>query len=391
MIIQTEAQFTSGAYGKRELALVRGQDCTVWDADGNAYLDCVAGISVANVGHCHPRVVTAVQQQAATLLTCPEMFYNDQRAQLLERLVSLLPRDEGRHLNRLFLCNSGTEAVEGAIKFARLSTGRTGIIATMRGFHGRTMGSLSATHKASYRKPFGPLVPDFQHVRYGDDIALADKINENTAAVLLEIIQGEGGIRTAPASYFQAVRRLCDEHGALLIIDEVQTGFGRTGRWFACEHMGIVPDLMALGKAMAGGVPMGAVAIADHIQNISAGVHGSTFGGNPLACSAALATLSILEDENLVARSAELGAWFCEQLVALELPLVREVRGLGLMIGIECRQRVYPIVQRLMAQGMLTLTAGSTVLRLLPPLTITRQQLQTVLDTLAQVLQPEVA
>jgi acetylornithine/LysW-gamma-L-lysine aminotransferase len=380
--IQLEQTYTSGVYGKRDFAIVRGEGARIWDENGNEYIDCVAGIGVANVGHCHPSVAFAIAQQAQRLITCQEMFYNDRRAQLLEKLVSILP--DG--LDRIFLCNSGTEAVEGAIKFARLSTGRTGIVAAMRGFHGRTYGSLSATHKKQYRKPFAPLVPGFNHVPFENIDRLRTAVTTETAAVILEVVQGEGGVRPGSADYFQAVRQICDETGALLIIDEVQTGFGRTGRWFGSEHVGITPDLMALGKAIAGGVPMAAIALGPRVAELPTSVHGSTFGGNPLACAAAIATLQTIEKENLVNRSAELGAHFLERLQQIESPLIRDVRGLGLMVGIELKVHAMPIVNALMARGVMTLTAGTTVLRLLPPLVITREELNQVVEAIEVVL-----
>lgn len=380
--IELENSHTSGVYGKREVAIVRGEGAVVWDENGRSYLDCVAGISVANVGHAHPTVVAAIARQAQTLITCPEMFYNDQRARLLEKLTAVLPGD----LDRLFLCNSGTEAVESAIKFARLATGKSGIVATMRGFHGRTLGALSATHNPKYRDPFAPLLPGFTHVPYGNLGKLAAAMDDETAAVLLEPVQGEGGVRPGDFGYLQAVRALCDERGVLLILDEVQTGFGRTGQWFACQHANVVPDLLTLGKAIAGGVPMGAVGIGARVTGLKPGLHGSTFGGNPLACAAALATLEVYEAEQLVARSARLGVYLQERLAEINSPLIREVRGLGLMVGIELRIRASQVVEKLMERGILTLTAGATVLRLLPPLVITEAQLDEVVEAIAAVL-----
>ena len=380
--IQLEQQYTSGVYGKRDLAIVRGEGALIWDDEGNEYIDCVAGIGVANVGHCHPAVSAAIAAQAQQLITCQEMFYNDKRAQLLAALVSVLPSG----LDRIFLCNSGTEAIEGAIKFARLSTGRTNIVAAMRGFHGRTYGALSATHKKDYRNSFLPLVPGFSHVPFENIEKMRTAVTAETAAIILEVVQGEGGVRPGSTDYFQAVRQLCDETGALLIIDEVQTGFGRTGRWFASEHVGIVPDMMALGKAIAGGVPMGAIAIGSRVTELPTGVHGSTFGGNALACAAAIATLQVIQEENLVERSAELGAYFQERLEQIDSPLIREIRTIGLMVGIELKVRAMPIVNELMARGVMTLTAGPTVLRLLPPLVITRAQLDSVVEILEAVL-----
>ena len=375
-----EAQYSSGVYGKRENVIVRGSGARIWDDQGRSYIDCVAGIGVANVGHCHPKVVQAIAEQAATLITCQEMFYNDRRADLMQQLAQIMPGD----LERFFLCNSGTEAIEGAIKFARLSTGRPNIVAAMRGFHGRTLGSLSATHKEHYRQPFLPLVPGFSHVPFGRIDALQDAVTEDCAAVILEVVQGEGGVRLGAPEYFQQVQEICRLRGALLIIDEVQTGFGRTGRWFAFQHMGIQPDLVCMGKAIAGGVPMGAIAIGSRVSTLPVGVHGSTFGGNPLACAAALATIRVLDEENLIEQSAKLGAYFLEQLQRIESPQIREVRGLGLMIGIELKIRVMPLVKTLADQGVQLLMAGPTVLRLLPPLVITQEEIDEVVEAIAQ-------
>ena len=362
--------------------MVRGRGARVWDADGREYIDCMAGHGVANLGHCHPAVTAAIQQQAATLVTCSETLYNDQRAALLAELTARTPGD----LNRVFLCNSGAEAVEGAIKVARLLTGRTDLVATMRGFHGRTLGALSATWDEKYRKPFLPLVPGFSHVPFNDLEAMAAAVTGNTAGVLVEVVQGEGGVRPADADYLQGLRRLCDERGALLIVDEVQTGLGRTGRWFACEHAGLVPDLLCLGKTLGGGIPMGAVVWREALGALPEGVHGSTFGGNPLACAAGRAVLRVLADEDLPARAARLGVRLLADLGALDSPLVREVRGRGLLVGVELRQRVTPILKALMERGVLALPAGPTVLRLLPPLVIEEADLERVVEAVAASL-----
>jgi len=384
-ILQLETQYTSGVYGKRAVALVRGQGARVWDAAGRRYIDCTAGIGVANVGHSHPKIVATIAEQAATLITCPEFVYNDRRAELLSRLAAILPGE----LNRIFLCNSGTEAVEGAIKFARLSTGRPGVVAAMRGFHGRTFGALSATHNKAYRDPFGPLVPGFSHVPFNNIERLEMTLTDETAAVLIEVVQGEGGVRPASYEWLKTVQQLCRRQGVLLIVDEVQTGYGRTGRMFAVEHFGIEPDLLCLGKAMAGGVPMGAIGIGPRVAELPVGVHGSTFGGNPLACAAAIAVLDIFEQEGLAALAAERGLYLQERLRGLNLPIVRDVRGLGLMVGVELRTRVMPAILRLMDHGVLALNAGPTTLRLLPPLVISEDELDTVVDTVAAVLQEE--
>ncbi len=377
-----EARYTSGLYAKRPLTIVRGQGAQVWDDQGRAYIDCVAGHGVANIGHSHPKVVEALHAQAERIITCPEMFYNDTRARLLERLGTLVPGME-----RVFLCNSGTEAVEAAIKFARFSTGRPGIVAAMRGFHGRTLGSLSATWNKKYRAPFQPLVPEFSHVPYNKPEALRAAVTENTAAVLLEAVQGEGGIHPATPEFLQAAEAVCRERGALLIIDEIQSGMGRTGKMFAFQHTEVQPDLVTMAKGIAGGVPMGAVLIGERVAPLQPGIHGTTFGGNPLAAAASLATLEVLAEERLPERAAEMGAYFMERLRAIESPLIREVRGQGLMIGVELKRKVAPVIQALMAHGVLALPAGMTVVRFLPPLVITQTQIDAVVTAFEAALE----
>src|SRR5712691_5166585 len=330
--IDLENTYTSGVYSKRPVVIVRGNGALVWDAEGREYIDCTAGYGVASIGHGRPELAAALAVQAQRLVTCPEIVYNDVRARLLERLARLTP--DG--LTRIFLCNSGTEAVEGALKFARIATGRTGIVAALRSFHGRTMGALSATWEPHYREPFAPLIPGVSHIRYNDLAAAEAAINEQTAAVMIELVQGEGGVHVASQEYVHGLASLCHERGALLIVDEVQTGFGRTGRLFACNHYDLQPDILCLAKSLAGGFPMGAVCLGPRVMEsgrITRGIHGSTFGGNPLACAAALATLDILEREALAERAAALGSLALERLNALRTPLIREVRGKGLLLG----------------------------------------------------------
>ncbi len=460
-ILSLESAHTSGVYPKRPLAIVRGAGARVWDAEGREYIDCVAGQGSANLGHAHPAIVAAITAQAATLITCPEIFYNDRRAELLVRLAEIAPAG----LERAFLCNSGTEAVEAAIKFARLSTGRTGTVATVRGFHGRTLGALSATWNRDYRAPFEPLVPGFSHVPYNDLPALEQAVTDQTAAVLLEVVQGEGGVHPGTAEFLLGAQQFCRERGALLIVDEIQTGFGRTGRLFACEHTGLAPDLLTVAKSMAGGLPMGACLIGPRVTGIRPMTHGSTFGGNPLACAAALAVIEVLTSpftplpsqgggggvgepltsppdplsceergsktppslarkrvgglgepptsppdplsceergnmtppslagkgggglgETLPQRAARLGEGLQARLRAIPSPLIRDVRGLGLMVGIELKVKVTPILQRLQTLGVLALPAGATVLRLLPPLMIEEGDLERVVEAIEQTL-----
>lgn len=373
-IISVETTHTSGVYPKRPVAIVRGRGARVWDAEGNEYIDCVGGQGAANLGHAHPAITAAICEQAAQLISCPEIFYNDRRAELLAALAEVAPAG----LQRAFLCNSGAEAVEAAIKFARLSTGRSQIVACQRGFHGRTLGALSATWEPKYREPFEPLVPGFRHVPYNAVDALEQAVDDQTAAVLVEVVQGEGGVRPGDPAFLLAAQRLCRERGALLIVDEVQTGYGRTGRLFACQHYGLEPDLMPIAKSMAGGLPMGACLIGPRVGELGKQTHGSTFGGNPLACAAALATLEAMAAEDLPGRAARLGSWLLERLRAIRSPLIREVRGLGLLVGIELKVKVTPILQGLQARGVLALPAGAAVLRLLPPLVIEQGDLEQV-------------
>jgi acetylornithine/LysW-gamma-L-lysine aminotransferase len=381
-VIALESAHTSGVYPKRPIAIVRGEGAHLWDADGREYIDCVGGQGAANLGHANPAVAAAIRDQAERLISCPEIFPNDQRAAYMAELLETMPIG----MERMFLCNSGAEAVEGAIKFARLLTGRTNIVATVRGFHGRTMGALSATWEPKYREPFEPLIPGVRHVPYDRIDALEAAVDEQTAAVLLELVQGEGGVRPASPEYVAGVEQLCCERGALLIVDEVQTGFGRTGRLWACEHFGITPALLVAAKSIGGGVPLGAIAIYGNLGALPQASHGSTFGGNPLACAAGRAALRYLVEHDLPRQAAEKGAYLVERLRARRLPKVREVRGLGLLVGLELKERVQPALQALMERGVLALPAGPNVLRLLPPLVIEYADLDRVVTEIGAVL-----
>ena len=379
--LEIENQHAAGVYAKRNIVLVRGSGALLYDEQGREYIDCVGGQGVANLGHAHPAIAEAIAVQAQTLISCPEMFYNDARATLTARLTALLPG-----LWRVFLCNSGTEAVEAAIKFARVSTGRAEIVAAMRAFHGRTFGALSATWNKRYRQPFEPLVPGFSHVAYNNLEKLDQVVTEDTAAVILEVVQGEGGVHPGSAEFLHGAQAVCRKQGAMFILDEVQTGFGRTGKMFALEHYGLQPDLLCLAKSIAGGVPMGAVLVGERVGEIPTGIHGSTFGGNPLAAAASLAALDVLEKEGLPERAAQSGAYLLARLRDIRSPLIRDVRGMGLMVGIEIKQKVAPYLQELMERGVLALPAGLTVIRLLPPLVISKEQLDRVVEALQEVL-----
>ncbi len=381
-IQQLESQYTTGLYVKRPIAIVRGKGARVWDSDGKEYIDCVGGQGTANVGHANPAVADAIAEQARTLISLTEVFYNDKRAHVEEKLCAISPN----RANRVYLCNSGTEAIEAAIKFARYSTARTGIVAMMRGFHGRTMGALSATWDPKYREPFMPLVPDFSHVPFDNLDKAREAISDKTAGVIVEVVQGEGGVRPGSREFLLGLQNLCRERGALLIIDEVQTGFGRTGKMFASEHFGLEGDLVCVAKSIAGGLPMGAVMLGERVKKLEPMLHGSTFGGNPLACAAAIAAIDFMEQERLPARAAELGEYAKGRLQRIESPLIREVRGMGLLLGVELKKKVTPFLLALLERGVLALPAGPNVLRLLPPLVIEKADLDKVVDEIEFVL-----
>ena len=368
-------------YPRREVVLVKGKGARLWDDQGNEYIDMAAGISVANIGHGNEKVAQAISEQVATLITCPNTFYNDKKALFLEKLFGIAPKN----LTRAFLTNSGTEAVEAAIKFARLNSGKTKFIAAMKGFHGRTMGALSATYKKEYREGFEPLVPGFSFVPYNNFEKLAEAVDNDTAAIILEPVQGEGGINVGNKEYFQKVRQLCDEKNIFLIIDEIQSGFCRTGKMFAIEHLGIEADMMTVAKSIAGGFPMGALLCSDKIK-VEKSKHGSTFGGNPLACSAGIASIDFMTENKLWEEAEAKGKYFKEKLEKLQLSKIREIRIIGLMIGIELKDKVQPVIIELLNKGIISLPAGTTVLRMLPPLVISYEDLDTVAEKLAEVL-----
>ncbi len=378
---QLEKDYGVALQAKRDLVAVRGQGALLYDENDVEYIDCVGGIGVASLGHAHPRLVEAIQRQAEILITCPNILYNDQRSRLLAKLIEISPSS----LGRAYLCNSGAEAIEAALKFSRLHTGRTHFVTAMRGFHGRTMGAVSATYTPKYRKAFEPLVPGFDYVPFNKIDQLDAQINEQTAGVLLELVQGEGGVNPIDADYIAAARELCSARGALLIIDEIQTGFCRTGRLFACNHFDLQPDIMCVAKAMGGGVPIGATLLNGEIQ-LEPGLHGTTFGDNPLACAAALAAIEVYQEDRLDQRAAELGDYFETELRVAELGQVRALRRLGLMIGIELKQKVQAKLAELLQHRVVALPAGPNVIRLLPPLVIEKQQIDRVVAVLREIL-----
>ncbi len=367
---------------RHALEIVRGEGAQLWDSAGRRYLDLGASHGTANVGHANPEVVAALARQARELLQLAGSFASPVRTEFIRALTATLPAP----LDRVFLSNSGTESVEAAIKFARSATGRPRIVAAMRGFHGRTLGALSATWRPEFRAPFEPLVPEFAHVPFNDAAALAAAVDDRTAAVLLEPVQGEGGVHPAAEGYLRDARAIASAHGALLILDEVQTGLGRTGRFWALERSGIVPDIVTAAKSLAGGVPIGATVTTGAVESAFRGSHQSTFGGNPLACAAGIAALEYARRERLAERAERLGEIARLRLAGLPESVVREVRGVGLMIGIELRGRAAPHLEALRSQGYLAISGGANVIRLLPPLVISEEDWVGALGALREIL-----
>lgn len=378
-----EDTYEIDVYPRRDIVLVRGKKSKLYDENGKEYIDCASNIGVSNIGHANEVIAQALFDQYMKIGNCYSMFYNDIRGEFAKKLIDLAPGN----LNKVFFCNSGSEAVEAAIKFARASTNKSKIICGIRGFHGKTMGALAATWDKEYQNPFMPMLQGFIHVPFNNFEKLESVVDNNTCAVLLEIIQGEGGVRVGNKNYFKKVRKICDERDIILIIDEVQTGFGRTGKMFACEHFDVIPDILCLAKSIAGGIPMGAVICNNKIK-IPKKSHTSTFGGNPVACAAALASLEFIEKENLPQKATILGEYFLNGLRKIQSnnPRILEVRGMGLMIGIELNEKAGPFVNPLMERGVIVLLAGPRVIRLLPPLVITKDEIDIVLKAINDVL-----
>ncbi|MDZ7801620.1 MAG: acetylornithine/succinylornithine family transaminase [Trueperaceae bacterium] len=382
-ILERDARRNSGLWSP-SAAFVRGEGVRLYDADGNTYLDLMAGIAVASLGHAHPDLTRAICEQAGRLTVSPQNLANDVRTDFLEALFELAPAP----LARAFLCSSGSEANEAAIKWARTATGRTRFVAFKRGFSGRTLGALPLTWTKAYREPFEPLATQVDFVPYGDAAALEEAVGDETAAVLMEPVQGEGGIHPADEQVVQAARRVTRERGALLIFDEIQSGAGRTGRFLAHEHFGVEADAVTMAKGLGGGVPIGALLMSEEVaRSMPKGGHGTTFGGNPLASAAGLAVVNALKG-GLLAHVREVGEHFRDGLdrLAGEEPRIREVRGMGLMLGVELKEKVAPLLDALRARGVLAINAGPTVLRLVPPLVITRGEVDEALEALRGAL-----
>jgi acetylornithine aminotransferase len=386
--IEKSDKYIMRTYGRYPIVPVRGEGCRLWDADGKEYLDFLGGVAVNNLGHCHPKVVAALQKQAAELIHCSNYYQIPQQIELAELLCNHSFADKA------FFCNSGAEANEAAIKLARkysrdtYGPERYEIITAADSFHGRTMATVSATGQEKVQRFFDPLLHGFKHVPFDDIDALEAAVTPTTCAIMLEPIQGEGGVNVPSPGYFQEVRRICDKHNLILVFDEVQVGMGRTGKLFAYEHFDIVPDIMTLAKALAGGAPIGTMLATDrYAAAFVPGTHGSTFGGNPLVCAAAIATVRTILEDGILNRCEELGEYLEGELESLQhkYPFVKEVRGIGLMIGMSLDIPAGDIVKKGHERGVLLNVVHDTVLRFVPPLTVTKQEINQMIAILGGI------
>jgi acetylornithine/LysW-gamma-L-lysine aminotransferase len=376
----TEEELASGVYAKRNVEIVSAKGSCLWDSEGKMYIDMGASYGVCNVGHCNPEVREAIKHQAENLFYISSTYPNPVRAELLEKILSIAP--EG--MARTFLCNSGTESVEAALKFAIQHTKKTKIIAALRGFHGRTFGSLSLTWNPKYREGLEDVLLPVKFVKFNDAEAVKEAVDDKTAAVILEPVQGESGVNIPDKGYLRSVRDICTDKGALFIADEVQTGLGRTGKMFAIEHDEVVPDIMCIGKSLGGGIPIAATVLHENLGTMKKGSHGSTFSGNPLACAAACAAIDFIIKKDLPARAADIGQYFLEQLRSLPSPVIREVRGLGLMLAVELKSKNFPYLNTLLQKGITPIPSGSTIIRFLPPLVIEREDVDKTITALQE-------
>ena len=384
----SEDQFMGNLYQRFPVTIEKGVGAHVWDVDGKEYIDCMGGYGVALVGHKNERVNNAIKEQIDKIITVHSSLYNKTREEFLTTLIGLAPKG----LTQVHLNNSGAEAIEAAMKFARKFTGKKGMVAMKGSYHGKSFGALSLTFNPKYRKAFAPLVEKVSFASYGDIESLRSVVDDDTAFIILEPIQGESGIIVAPEGFLQEVRKLCNEKGIVLIFDEIQAGLGRTGRLWACDHWNTAPDILCLAKGIAGGVPMGATLVRpDILASISKGEHSSTFGGNPISCAAGAAALKAITEDGLIENSEKMGELFKEGLEKLKEKhqMIREIRGKGLMIGIEMKFEVKDILFGLIKKGVLMLYSGRNILRILPPLVISEDDVTKVLHALDLVLTEE--
>ncbi|MFH1037743.1 MAG: aspartate aminotransferase family protein [PVC group bacterium] len=380
-------RFVLNTYTRNPVVIVRGEGSRVWDAEGKEYLDFFPGWGVSSLGHCHPRVVAAVRDQAGRLLHMPNNFFNELQGRLARVII------EKSFPGKVFFGNSGAEANEGAIKLARrfgAPDGRFEIITMKASFHGRTLAAVTATGQEKYHSGFGPLIPGFRYVRLNELAELEKALSERTVAVMLELIQGEGGVIPARPDFVGAVREICDRKNLLMIVDEVQTGMGRTGEYFAFQAYGVEPDLMTLAKALGGGLPIGAMVVQDRLAGVlTPGTHASTFGGSPLVCAAGLAVFQAMEEEKIIENVRGRGEHLRRSLDGLraEFPVIQEVRGMGLMLGMECDRECKPVVDSCLAKGLIVNCTAGNVLRLMPACTITKEEIDRGVEILREVLQ----
>lgn len=378
-----EDEYLIPLYAKRGLCFTHGEGIYLYDQDGKKYIDFMTHYGVNILGHAHPSIIEALSRQVKKMSNSHMSFYSDVRGRFLQKLVEVTNSDS---LNKVFFSNSGTESVEAALKFARVASKRSGVVAAKWGYHGRTFGSLAATGSKKYQKPYKPMLEHFSHVPYGDADLLNEAIDENVGAVILEPIQGEAGIHVSTRQYMQEVRKICNEKNVILVFDEVQTAF-RTGNWFAWQDMGIEPDIFAVSKGVANGFPMAVTVVTKQISEmIPKGTHGNTFGGNPMSCAVALETFRLIENERLLESSREVGSYFKECLFELSSPLIREVRGKGLMVAVELKQKVSKYAKRLQEAGVITIPTGATTLRFLPPIIVSKEDIDEVITILKDVL-----
>lgn len=387
-MILNEDSYLINLYQRFPVTIERAQGATIWDTDGKEYIDCMGGYGVAIIGHCNKDVIDAITLQINKLMVCHMSTYNNSRLQFLSKLKSVAPDN----LSKIFFSNSGAESIEAALKFARKFSQKTGVVSMYGGYHGKTFGALSVTYNSKYRKSFSPLLEGVKFVPFGDISSLAEAVDENIGTVIIEPIQGESGIIMPPEGYVKAVREVCTEKKLVLIFDEIQTGLGRTGKMWAGENWSAVPDIMCIAKGIASGIPTGVTFVKEEIANcMNLGEHSSTFAGNPIACSAGIATIDTIIKEDLVTKASDTGTYFKKKLIELKdkHPIIRDVRGLGMMLALESRFDVRNILMDGIKNGLLMLYSGRTVIRLLPPLVMKKEQVSRAIEIMDEILSVE--
>jgi [amino-group carrier protein]-gamma-(L-lysyl/L-ornithyl)-L-glutamate aminotransferase len=387
-LILNEDSYLINLYQRFPVTIERAQGATIWDTDGKEYIDCMGGYGVAIIGHCNKDVIDAITLQMNKIMVCHMSTYNNSRLQFLSKLKSIAPDN----LSKIFFSNSGAESIEAALKFARKFSQKSGVVSMYGGYHGKTFGALSVTYNSKYRKSFSPLLEGVKFVPFGDISSLAEALDESIGTVIIEPIQGESGIIMPPEGYVKAVRELCTEKKLVLIFDEIQTGLGRTGKMWAGENWSAVPDIMCIAKGIASGIPTGVTFVKEEIANcMNLGEHSSTFAGNPIACSGGSATIDTIIKEDLVTKASDTGTYFKKKLIELKdkHPIIRDVRGLGMMLALESRFDVRDILMDGIKNGLLMLYSGRTVIRLLPPLVMEKEQVSRAIEIMDEILSVE--